>query len=226
MAVIDLVDVRRRYGEGDTAVRAVDGATLSVRRGELVAIEGPSGSGKTTLLGLLAGLELPDSGTVHVLGHDMARLSAAERAQLRRSRIGIVFQAYGLVASLDALDNVALPLRLAGAAPAVAEAKARGALEQVGLADVAHHRIGELSGGERQRVGVARAIAIEPALILADEPTGNLDERTGRTVIGLLAGQARASGAALVVVTHDPLSASVADRRFAMADGTVRERPA
>ncbi len=224
MAVVEVVDAGRRYGHGETAVRAVVGTSMSVRRGEFVAIEGPSGSGKTTLLGLLAGLESADDGTVTVLGHDLARLSAAERAQLRRSRIGIVFQAYGLVASLDAVDNVSLPLRLAGLPTAEAHSRALVALERVELAEVGHHRIGELSGGERQRVGVARAIAISPALILADEPTGNLDERTGRRIVELLAHEAHTAGSAVVVVTHDPLSASAADRRYAMADGTLTEQ--
>jgi putative ABC transport system ATP-binding protein len=226
VAVIEAVDLERRYGTGGAAVQAVTGASMTVRRGEVVAIEGPSGSGKTTLLGLLAGLEQADGGTVRVLGHDLAQLSAPERARLRRSRIGIVFQAFGLVPSLDALENVALPLRLAGVPAADARARASQALAGVGLADVASHRVAELSGGERQRVGVARAVVIEPSLILADEPTGNLDERTGRSVVDLLGRHARETGAAVVIVTHDPISASAAQRRYAMADGVLSERPA
>ena len=226
MTLIEVVSARRRYGTGESAVDAVSGATMTVARGEFVAIEGPSGSGKSTVLGLLAGLELVYEGSVRVLGHDLAHLSPAERAHLRRSRIGIVFQTFGLVSTLDALENVALPLRLAGRPVDEATARADAALAQVELKNVGHHRVGELSGGERQRVGVARALAIEPAVILADEPTGNLDWRTGRTIIELLRRQARDSGAAVVLVTHDPQSARVADRRYAMADGKLRESAA
>jgi putative ABC transport system ATP-binding protein len=221
MSVIEMTGVSRSYGSGDTTVRAVERATLTVHRGQFVAIEGPSGSGKTTLLGLLAGLEPADEGTVRVLGHDLATLSSSERAQLRRTQIGIVFQAFGLLPTLDAQDNVALPLRLAGCLPDEAARRARRALAAVDLGHLGHSRIDELSGGERQRVGVARAIAIEPAVILADEPTGNLDERNGRMVVELLAAQAGATGAAVVLVTHDPLSARVAKRRYAMEDGVL-----
>jgi putative ABC transport system ATP-binding protein len=221
MSVIEVLGAGRTYGSGDAAVHAVAGATLAVERGEFVAIEGPSGSGKTTLLGLLAGLEAADAGTVRVLGHDLARLSSTERAQLRRTRIGIVFQAFGLVASLTAVENVALPLRLAGRGTTEAVKRAENALDAVDVGGLARHRIDELSGGERQRVGVARAIAIEPAVILADEPTGNLDERSGRLVIELLARQARASGTAVVLITHDAAAAAAAARRYAMADGRL-----
>jgi putative ABC transport system ATP-binding protein len=224
MALIEVVNAWRRYGNGNAAVAAVAGATMTVRRGEFVAIEGPSGSGKTTMLGLLAALEAPDEGTVRVLGLDLAHLSGAERAQLRRSRIGMVFQTFGLIPTIDALENVALPLRLAGRPAGDAEARAIAALDEVELGGLGRHRIGELSGGERQRVGVARAIAIEPSLILADEPTGNLDQLTGRLILELLERQVRDCGATVVLVTHDPLSASVANRRFAMADGRLREQ--
>jgi putative ABC transport system ATP-binding protein len=223
MSVIEMAGAVRRYGSGEGEVRAVDRASLTVGRGEFVAIEGPSGSGKTTLLGLLAGLEPPDEGRVEVLGHDLAALSAADRAKLRRTRIGIVFQAFGLVPSLDALENVALPLRLGGVTPDEAAERATRALGAVDLGDRGRHRVDELSGGERQRVGVARAIAIAPAVILADEPTGNLDERNGRAVVELLAARAGANGTAIVLVTHDPLSAAMAQRRYAMRDGVLSE---
>jgi len=224
MSLLECVDVSRTYGRGDRVVRAVRGATLSVERGEFVAVEGPSGSGKSTLLGLMAGLEAPDSGTVTVLGHDLARLSTAERARLRRSRIGIVFQTYGLVASLTAIDNVALPLRLAGCAAAEARDRASEALAAVGLRVAGPARIDELSGGERQRVGIARAVVARPALILADEPTGSLDDRQGRIIVDLLARQTRESGTTVVLVTHDPQSAAGADRRIEMRDGSVVPR--
>jgi putative ABC transport system ATP-binding protein len=221
MSLVECRGVGRRYGQGEPAVDAVRDATLTVDRGEFVAIEGPSGSGKTTLLGLIAGLELADSGTVSVLGHDLARLSSAERARLRRSRIGMVFQTYGLVASLSALENVALPLRLAGRPAADAATAAQRALDDVELGGLALARVDELSGGERQRVGIARAIVAGPAVILADEPTGSLDERQGQAIIDLLARQARSGGVAVVLVTHDPRSAARADRRIQMRDGLV-----
>lgn len=224
MALIEVVNARRRYGQGHGAVDAVAGATMTVQRGEFVAIEGPSGSGKTTMLGLLAGLETPDEGSVRVLGHDLAHLAPGERAKLRRSRIGVVFQSYGLIPTLDALENVALPLRLAGCVADEAVGRGIAALQDVDLADAAHHRVGELSGGERQRVGIARALAIQPAVILADEPTGNLDQRTGTAILDLITRHARERGAAVVLVTHDPSSAATADRRYAMADGMLHER--
>ncbi len=221
MSLVECRGVRRRYGRGEPAVDAVRDATLTVDRGEFVAIEGPSGSGKTTLLGLIAGLELADSGTVSVLGHDLARLSSTERARLRRSRIGMVFQTYGLVASLTALENVALPLRLAGRPAEEAATVAERALDDVELGGLALARVDELSGGERQRVGIARAIVAGPAVILADEPTGSLDERQGQAIIDLLARQARSAGVAVVLVTHDARSAARADRRIRMRDGVV-----
>jgi putative ABC transport system ATP-binding protein len=221
MTILECVGASRTYGSGRTAVRAVDGASFAVQAGEFVVVEGPSGSGKTTLLGLLAGLETCDSGTITLLGHDLARLSMAERAQLRRSRIGMVFQTYGLMASLNALENVALPLRLAGCSTDEATDRAAAALEAVDLSAATRKRIDELSGGERQRVGVARAVVIRPALILADEPTGNLDEGYGQQIVALLADQARTAGAAVVLVTHDPASAAVAQRRYAIVDGHI-----
>ena len=221
MSLVECLDVRRTYGSGERAVDAVRGASLSVERGEFVAIQGPSGSGKTTLLAMLGGLELADAGSIHVCGHDLARLSVAERARLRRARIGIVFQAFGLVPSLTARENVALPLRLGNASPTEASARADDALAGVGLNRLSDARVDSMSGGERQRVGVARALVMRPSLILADEPTGSLDERTGRTVIDLLAAHARTTGAAVVLVTHDELSAARANRRVTMLDGVL-----
>jgi putative ABC transport system ATP-binding protein len=200
-------------------VSAVHNVDLRVEAGEFVAVEGPSGSGKSTLLGLLAGLESPDEGTVTVLGHDLARLSEAERARLRQRQVGIVFQTYGLVASLTAGENVALPLALAERPAAERRARAEAALDEVGLARAVDARVDELSGGERQRVGIARALVIDPAIILADEPTGSLDEGQGREILALLRDAVDRRGASLVLVTHDPFSAALASRRYSMRDG-------
>ena len=222
MNVISCRRLTRRYVQaGIDPVLAVDGVDLEVEQGSFVAVEGPSGSGKTTLLGLLAGLEPPDEGSISVLGHDLARLSGAERARLRQRRIGIVFQSFGLIASLSVVDNVGLPLLLAGIPDGERRTRALGVLEEVGLASAAASRVDELSGGERQRVGVARALAIEPALILADEPTGSLDEDNAAGVLVLLRDAVRRRRASLVLVTHDPASAALADHRYQMRDGRL-----
>jgi putative ABC transport system ATP-binding protein len=225
-AVLSCSGATRTYRRhGLESVTAVNDVHLRINAGEFVAIQGPSGSGKTTLLGLLAGLELPDEGTVWVLGHDVARLTAAERARLRRNRMGLVFQAFGLVASLSALDNVALPLTLSEMAPSEREGRAKQAMAEVGLDGMENARIDEMSGGQRQRVGVARAVVSEPSVILADEPTGSLDDETGQTILSLLEQTARARDASLVLVTHDEQSALRADRRYWMRDGRVSENP-
>lgn len=222
MSVIVARGLTRHYlRNGAEAVTAVEDVDLEVADGSFVAIEGPSGSGKTTLLGLLAGLELPDAGSITVLGHDLGRLSATERARLRRRRIGIVFQSFGLIASLPVRDNVALPLALAGVPESDRDARTRAVLEEVGLVAAIGARIDELSGGERQRVGVARALVAEPDLILADEPTGSLDEVNGLGVLNLLIGAVRRRGSTLVLVTHDPASAALADARHSMRDGRL-----
>lgn len=222
MTVISCRRLTRRYARrGIDPVVAVDSVDLEVEAGSFVAVEGPSGSGKTTLLGLLAGLEAPDEGSITVLGHDLSRLSGAERARLRQRRVGIVFQSFGLIASLRVGDNVGLPLALACLPEAERHARSRAVLEEVGLGSAFGARIDELSGGERQRVGVARALVIEPALILADEPTGSLDEDNAAGVLQLLSDAVRRRGASLVLVTHDPASASRADRRYRMRDGRL-----
>jgi putative ABC transport system ATP-binding protein len=222
MSVIACRGVTRRYAaRGISPVVAVDGVDLVVEAGSVVAIEGPSGSGKTTLIGMLAGLEPPDAGEILVLGHDLARLSATERARLRQRRIGIVFQSFGLIASLSAAENVALPLALAGVPEPEQVSRAGAALDEVGLGSAVTARIDELSGGERQRVGVARALVIDPAIILADEPTGSLDEENAGAILELLINAARHRGASLVLVTHDPESAARADRHYRMRDGRL-----
>jgi putative ABC transport system ATP-binding protein len=218
--VVRCVAATREFAvPGSAPVRAVDGVDLEIDSGEFVAIEGPSGSGKSTLLGLLAGIDQADSGSVTVLGHDLARLSPTERARLRRSSMGVVFQAFGLVGSLSAEQNVALPLTFEGVPVEERHDRAIAALADVGLDGYGSARVDELSGGERQRVGVARALIAGPSLILADEPAGSLDDENASQVLDLLVEASRTRGASLVLVTHDPHSAGRADRRVRMRDG-------
>jgi putative ABC transport system ATP-binding protein len=220
--VIDCRGVTRRFArDGLEPLRAVNDVDLQIEAGEFVSIVGPSGSGKTTLLGLLGGLEPPDEGEVHLLGHDLARLSATERARLRQHRVGIVFQSFGLISSLRAGENVALPLSLAGVSEAERRVRAAAALDEVGLGRAIDSRVDELSGGERQRVGVARALVIQPAILLADEPTGSLDDDTGDRVLDLLVDAVNRRGCSLVLVTHDPRSAARAGRQWRMQDGRL-----
>ena len=228
MTVLRCRDLTRRYRrESREPVVAVNHADLDLDEGEFVSIVGPSGSGKTTLLGLLAGLEPADEGEIHVLGHDLRRLSAVERARLRQRRVGIVFQSFGLLASLTAGENVSLPLALARRPEDERRAKAEAAMREVGLTISLHARIDELSGGERQRVGIARALAADPVVILADEPTGSLDVENGRLVLDVLTRAVRHRGISLLLVTHDPISAARADRRYRMTDGRLeRDRAA
>lgn len=227
MTALRCRNVTRRYPRpGIEPLVAVDQADLELGDGEFIAIQGPSGSGKTTLLGLLAGLELPDEGEIELLGHDLLRLTPLERARLRQRRVGIVFQSFGLVASLSAGENVALPLALARVPEVERCERAAAALREVGLTIPFDARVDELSGGERQRIGVARALVSDPAVILADEPTGSLDVENGRVVLDLLSEAVRRRGVALVLVTHDPMSAARADRRYRIRDGHLRPEDA
>lgn len=224
MTILRCRGVTRRYArKGLDPLVAVDRVDLELSEAEFIAIEGPSGSGKTTLLGLLAGLELPDEGEIEVLGHDLRRLSRTERARLRQRRLGLVFQSFGLVASLGAGENVALPMALARIPESERRERASAALRDVGLEIAFDARIDELSGGQRQRVGVARALAAGPAVILADEPTGSLDAESGGLVLDLLTDAVRRRRIGLVLVTHDPLSAARADRRYRIRDGHLAE---
>jgi putative ABC transport system ATP-binding protein len=200
------------------------GARLSLHRGEFVVLLGRSGSGKSTLLNLISGIDLPTRGSVHVEGRDLSRLSERERTLLRRERIGFVFQAFNLLPTLTVEENVRLPLELTRRTGATADGRVRELLAQVGLGGRERSFPDRLSGGEQQRVAVARALAHAPPLLLADEPTGNLDEQTGRQVLDLLEGLIRRDNACALVVSHDPGIAARADRTFVMEGGRLHER--
>jgi putative ABC transport system ATP-binding protein len=217
--VLLAAQLQRTFQHGGVA--AVRGVSLVVERGESVAITGPSGSGKSTLLNLLAGLDRPDRGSVHVDGIGLAGLSDDALIRLRRTKIGLVFQFFNLLPLLSARENVSLPLLLAGADPDFAEARAEALLARMGLAARADHMPEQLSGGEMQRVAVARALAPAPVLLLADEPTGNLDSRAGATVLELLTAAAREDDCALLLITHDPRAAAAVERVIEFADGTI-----
>ena len=217
--MIHVRDVVMRLSSGGRAVTVLDGVSLDVARGECVAVTGPSGSGKSTLLGLIAGLDAPTSGVVEVDGVDLTRLGEDALAHFRRDRIGFVFQSFHLIPTLTAAENVAIPLELAGVRDA--RERAAGLLDDVGLAPRAHHYPSQLSGGEQQRVALARAVARRPGLVLADEPTGNLDSATGAAIIELLLRLNRERGSTLVLVTHDAALAGQADRQIALRDGRV-----
>ena len=219
--VVRVVDLWKEYRENGQAVtQALRGANLEVAPGEVVALFGKSGSGKTTLLNLLAGLDRPTRGTVEINGRSLAELGEAGRTELRRSRLGFIFQFFNLLPTLTAYENVFLALELAGR---IQPQAARDALERVGLKGKEHRYPHELSGGEQQRVAVARAIVKEPALILADEPTGNHDTATGDQILQLITERCRQGGTSLLMVTHTPLACRYADRILKMVDGVVTE---
>lgn len=217
--VIQLSRVRLSYPSPDGDIDVLNGIDLSVASGEIVAVTGPSGSGKSSLIAVIGGLEPLTGGEAVVLGTDLSATSERSRTLLRRQDIGIVFQAYHLVPSLTAQQNAALPLTLAGRPDA--EEKAAEMLKRVGLGHRLTHRPSALSGGEQQRVAVARAFVAGPRLVLADEPTGNLDQRTGSVVIGTMFDLARSSGTALLLVTHDPELAARCDRTLVIEEGRV-----
>jgi putative ABC transport system ATP-binding protein len=210
--------LRKEYGSGDGLVRAVDAVDLDVNRGETLAVMGPSGCGKSTLLHLIGALDRPSAGELTVAGQRVDRLPERALADLRLAEVGFVFQAFHLMDELTAQENVELPALLAGCSPSRARARATALLEQVGLADRARYLPSKLSGGQRQRVAIARALANDPQLILADEPTGNLDSTAAFEVLRLLEGL-RAKGLTLVIVTHDERIATTADRVISMRDG-------
>jgi len=220
--VIRLDHVSRTVTSGAGPLTILHPTSLTIDAGRTVAITGPSGSGKSTLLGLLAGLDAPTSGSVFIDGVNISALGEEALARLRGEKIGIVFQFFHLIPSLTALENVLVPLELAGVADA--RARATALLDEVGLSQRGHHYPSQLSGGEQQRVAIARALANDPAILLADEPTGNLDSTTGRHVIDLLLSVNRRQGRTLVLVTHDPELAAMADEVIAMRDGRVAAR--
>ncbi|MER5401708.1 ABC transporter ATP-binding protein [Streptomyces sp. NPDC002599] len=216
---IRLRSVTRRYGSGGTSVTALDQVSLAFPRGTFTAVMGPSGSGKSTLLQCAAGLDRPTSGSVTVGDTELTGLSETRLTLLRRERIGFVFQAFNLLPSLTAEQNVALPLRLAGRRPK--KEQVREVLQQVGLCDRARHRPTEMSGGQQQRVALARALITRPEVLFGDEPTGALDSQTGREVLTLLRGMVDRDGQTIIMVTHDPIAASYADRVVFLVDGRV-----
>jgi putative ABC transport system ATP-binding protein len=222
--VLRLESVSKVYGSGAAEVRALDGVSLGVEEGEFVAVMGPSGSGKSTLMHILGCLDVPTSGSYHFAGQDVSQMSEAELAAVRNHRIGFVFQQFHLLPSMTAWRNVELPL-LYRSGVRDRRATAMRALAQVGLSDRVMHRPNELSGGQQQRVAIARALVTSPDLLLADEPTGNLDSASSREVLTLL-GDINRSGRTIVLITHDPTVAAVARRVLEMSDGRIRERVA
>jgi len=212
----------RQYRMGETVIPAVDGVSLEVRAGEFVALLGQSGSGKSSLLNLLAGLDRPNSGVVSVLGNDLARLSRPELARFRLKTVGMVFQSFNLIPSMTLLENVELPLRFAEVERESRDARCREALVRVGLGGRVHHRPAELSGGEQQRAALARALINQPHVLLADEPTGNLDSRTGVEIMNLVREFNDSLGMTIVLVTHErTLAERYAHRMIFLADGKV-----
>lgn len=218
-SIVQLQDVNLSLGHQAARVHILKGISLDVLRGEAIGLVGPSGSGKSTLLMTMAGLERPDSGSVFVDGHDLSKMGEDELARFRGRRIGIVFQSFHLVPTMTALENVALPLEFAGRADAFARAQAE--LRAVGLGNRLDHYPAQLSGGEQQRVAIARALAPDPAILVADEPTGNLDGNTGEQIVNLLFALKRERGATLVLVTHDTSLAERCDRIVRLRDGHI-----
>ena len=216
---VDARDLTRRYGEGETAVDALRGVDLEVRPGELVAVMGPSGSGKSTLMHILAGLDKPTSGTVKIAGTEITDLDDSKLTLLRREHIGFVFQFFNLLPMLNAEENVVLPLSISGEKPD--REWLDSLLSQMGLADRRSHRPSELSGGQQQRVAIARSLVTRPTILFADEPTGNLDSKTGGEILELMRASTDAYGQTTVMVTHEARAAVIADRILFLADGQI-----
>ncbi len=219
MVILKTTDLRKYYGEGDTAVRALDGVNLAVAKGEFVAVVGTSGSGKSTLLHLLGGLDRPSGGTVAVDGKEIFTLKDEELTIFRRRKIGFVFQSYNLVPVLNVYENIILPIQLDGSEPD--EEYVTRIVQTLGLASKLQNLPGQLSGGQQQRVAIARAIATKPAIILADEPTGNLDSRTSQDVMGLLKVTGEKFRQTIVMITHNEELAQLADRIIRIEDGKI-----
>jgi putative ABC transport system ATP-binding protein len=223
--LLQAIDVIRDYPSGDTVIHALRGVNLAADPGELVAVRGRSGSGKTTFLNILGGLDHPTSGTVIIDGHEVSAMSEDQLVDVRRRSVAFIFQSFGLVPILSAAENVEIPLRLVKAEARGRDARVRELLELVGLGDRAKHRPHELSGGEQQRVAIARALANRPRILLADEPTGQLDSETGHVIMMLLRDVVRTEGVTAVVATHDPVMLDVADRVVELRDGELFAHP-
>ncbi len=219
--VVDARDLTKVYKMGEVEVQALRGASVQIGRGEVIAIMGPSGSGKSTMMNILGCLDRPTSGEYILDGESVAKLNDDQLANIRNHKVGFVFQSFNLLARQSALANVELPLRYAGLTNGKRTARARAALEAVGLGDRIHHRPMELSGGQQQRVAIARAIVNQPAIIMADEPTGNLDSKVGKEIMGLLLNLNKESGTTLIIVTHDPTVGAQAQRIIHIRDGVV-----
>jgi putative ABC transport system ATP-binding protein len=223
--ILDAIDLVRDYPSGDTVIHALRGVTLSAHPGHLLAVRGRSGSGKTTLLNILGGLDRPTSGRVLIDGQEVSAMTEDELVDVRRRSVAFIFQAFGLVPILSAAENIEIPLRLVRAEPRGRDARVRELLELVGLGGRAKHRPHELSGGEQQRVAIARALANRPRILLADEPTGQLDSETGHVIMLLLRDVVRTEGVTAIVATHDPVMLDVADRIVELRDGELFEQP-
>jgi putative ABC transport system ATP-binding protein len=218
-AAVTSSDITRRYGEGDAAVDALRGVTVDIPAGQFTAVMGPSGSGKSTLMHILAGLDRPTSGSVAIAGREITTMGDQELTLLRRQHIGFVFQFFNLLPMLTAEENIVLPLRLAGTSPE--KGWVEEVIGKVGLSDRRDHRPAQLSGGQQQRVAIARALVSRPTVMFADEPTGNLDSRTGEEILDLMRESVESYGQTTVMVTHDPRAAAMADRILFLADGVV-----
>ena len=223
MNVIETINLQKHYQFGDNSVLAVDGIDLNVKEGEFVCISGRSGSGKSTLLSLLAGLESPTGGEVQLLGQHLEEMNEQERGRFRRAHIGFIFQAYNLLPLFNAWENVAVPLEIRGIPLQERKEKAMEALEMVGLTDHAEHRPTEMSGGQQQRISIARAIITRPDIVFADEPTGNLDTRTGTEIMNLLTDLFRRWGTTFLVVSHDEDMHRYTDREIRLKDGKIEK---
>jgi putative ABC transport system ATP-binding protein len=221
-AAVETRDLAKHYTMGQSVVRALDGVTISVEPGEFVGLLGTSGSGKSTLLNLIAGLDHPTSGSLAVFGRNLGEMSRADLSRHRRASVGMIFQSFNLIPTMTAIENVALPMMFAGVARGVRDGRARTILEQVGLGGRQAHRPKELSGGEQQRVSIARALANDPRILLADEPTGNLDSRTAQEILALLQALNTTTGRTMLLVTHDAsLASRYVKRTITLSDGKV-----
>jgi putative ABC transport system ATP-binding protein len=219
--LIELRRVEKTFGNGRTMVRAVDAIDFSIAPGEFVTLTGPSGSGKSTVLNLLAGLDTPSAGEILIDGQRLSSMSDDELTIFRRRKLGIIFQFFNLLPTLTAAENVALPLRADRRPRAEIAERVKGALDLVGMGHRANHRPGELSGGEMQRIAIARALVIEPLVLLADEPTGNLDSKMGQDILELIKGMSERTGVTVVLVTHDLRAAAYGDRMITLRDGRI-----